>query len=298
MLREYLASSATWLPFHDTTFADYAASFPPTSVNVILQVGHNTLRLMTAGLENRPLTPDEMAGHGAPAGRGAGGRRLGSLLRPLHRAGQLRRRRRDPRPGPRPASSRRRLLHARARRGQPGLRGGARGDRGGRGHRRARADRAPQALRLRQLGRRRQAARRDHRRPAARAAGRLRRLSVRHRHQSAAESLAPLGDGERHPGDARAAPQPRRAHAPARRDRAAGAHQLRAHPVVGRRARGHLAAPARERRPHAGRHRAQPRHRSDRRRRRLHRGRPRRDAHPDHVDGGRRRARDHAARRG
>ena len=62
MLREYLASSATWLPFHDTTFADYAASFPSTSVNVILQVGHNTLRLMTAGLENRPLTPDEMAG--------------------------------------------------------------------------------------------------------------------------------------------------------------------------------------------------------------------------------------------
>jgi N-acyl-D-aspartate/D-glutamate deacylase len=61
MLREYLASSATWLPFHDTTFADYAAGFPPTSVNVILQVGHNTLRLMTAGLENRPLTADEMA---------------------------------------------------------------------------------------------------------------------------------------------------------------------------------------------------------------------------------------------
>ena len=32
--------------------------------------------------------------------------------------------------------------------------------------------------------------------------------------------------------------------APARRDRAARAHQLRPHPVVGRRARGHLAAPA------------------------------------------------------
>jgi N-acyl-D-amino-acid deacylase len=60
MLREYLASSAPWLPFEETTFADYAARFPPTSVNVILQVGHNTLRLMTAGLENRPLTPEEM----------------------------------------------------------------------------------------------------------------------------------------------------------------------------------------------------------------------------------------------
>src|SRR5215475_8281940 len=45
MLREYLAASAPWLPFRDTTFADYAAAFPATSVNVILQVGHNTLRL-------------------------------------------------------------------------------------------------------------------------------------------------------------------------------------------------------------------------------------------------------------
>jgi N-acyl-D-amino-acid deacylase len=61
MLREYLASSATWLPFSETTFADYAAGFPPTAVNVILQVGHNTLRLMTAGLENRPVTADELA---------------------------------------------------------------------------------------------------------------------------------------------------------------------------------------------------------------------------------------------
>jgi N-acyl-D-amino-acid deacylase len=61
MLREYLASSATWLPFVDTTFGAYVAAFPPTAVNVILQVGHNTLRLMTAGLDDRPLTPDELA---------------------------------------------------------------------------------------------------------------------------------------------------------------------------------------------------------------------------------------------
>jgi N-acyl-D-aspartate/D-glutamate deacylase len=60
MLREYLASSAPWLPFHETTFADYVRTFPATAVNVVLQVGHNTLRLMTAGLDNRPLTPDEM----------------------------------------------------------------------------------------------------------------------------------------------------------------------------------------------------------------------------------------------
>src|SRR5437867_8388359 len=58
-LREYLASSAPWLPFHDSTFAAYADAFPATSVNVILQVGHNTLRLMTAGMDDRPLTGAE-----------------------------------------------------------------------------------------------------------------------------------------------------------------------------------------------------------------------------------------------
>src|SRR5262252_7586118 len=58
--REYLASSAPWLEFRESTFADYVTAFPATSVNVILQVGHNTLRLMTAGLDNRPLTADEL----------------------------------------------------------------------------------------------------------------------------------------------------------------------------------------------------------------------------------------------
>ena len=61
MLRHYLASSAPSLPFVETTFAGYVGSFPPTSVNVILQVGHNTLRLMTAGMDNRPLSADELA---------------------------------------------------------------------------------------------------------------------------------------------------------------------------------------------------------------------------------------------
>src|SRR5499433_4139931 len=61
MQREYLASSAPSLEFRETTFAAYVAAFPATSVNVILQVGHNTLRLMTAGLENRPVTAAELA---------------------------------------------------------------------------------------------------------------------------------------------------------------------------------------------------------------------------------------------
>ena len=61
MLREYLASSAPWLPFGETSFADYVAAFPPTALNVVLQVGHNTLRLMTAGMDDRALTADEHA---------------------------------------------------------------------------------------------------------------------------------------------------------------------------------------------------------------------------------------------
>src|SRR5262244_1720383 len=60
MQREYLASSAPWLEFRESTFADYVTAFPATSVNVILQVGHNTLRLMTAGLDNRPVTAGEL----------------------------------------------------------------------------------------------------------------------------------------------------------------------------------------------------------------------------------------------
>ena len=61
MLREYLASSAPWLTFRESSFADYVATFPPTAVNVILQVGHHTLRLMAAGMDERPLTDAERA---------------------------------------------------------------------------------------------------------------------------------------------------------------------------------------------------------------------------------------------
>ena len=61
MLREYLASSAPWLAFRDTTFAEYVATFPPTAVNVVFQVGHHTLRMMAAGMEPRPVTDGERA---------------------------------------------------------------------------------------------------------------------------------------------------------------------------------------------------------------------------------------------
>src|SRR5262249_40248103 len=36
MLGDYLAASAPWLPFRDTTFADYLERFPPVSVNTVM----------------------------------------------------------------------------------------------------------------------------------------------------------------------------------------------------------------------------------------------------------------------
>lgn len=61
LLREYLAPNAPWLPFRETTFADYMATFPAASVNTIMQVGHNTLRLMAMGMVDRAPTRDELA---------------------------------------------------------------------------------------------------------------------------------------------------------------------------------------------------------------------------------------------
>lgn len=61
MLRDYLGASAPWLEFRETSFAHYLDMFPATSVNTIMQVGHNTLRLMAMGMENRAATADELA---------------------------------------------------------------------------------------------------------------------------------------------------------------------------------------------------------------------------------------------
>ncbi len=61
LLRTYLAASAPWLPFQATTFAAYLDAFPATSVNTLMQVGHNTLRLMTTGMESRTPRADELA---------------------------------------------------------------------------------------------------------------------------------------------------------------------------------------------------------------------------------------------
>jgi N-acyl-D-amino-acid deacylase len=60
LLRDYLSASAPWLPFKETTFSGYLDTFPATAVNAGMLVGHNTLRLMVMGMEQRPPTPDEL----------------------------------------------------------------------------------------------------------------------------------------------------------------------------------------------------------------------------------------------
>jgi N-acyl-D-amino-acid deacylase len=60
LLRDYLSPSAPWLPFRETTFSDYLDTFPATAVNAGMLVGHNTLRLMVMGMDQRPPTPDEL----------------------------------------------------------------------------------------------------------------------------------------------------------------------------------------------------------------------------------------------
>jgi N-acyl-D-aspartate/D-glutamate deacylase len=60
VLADYLAASASALPFRETTFAEYLDGFPPVAVNTIMQVGHNTLRLMALGMERRAPTAAEL----------------------------------------------------------------------------------------------------------------------------------------------------------------------------------------------------------------------------------------------
>ncbi|HEV8679553.1 MAG TPA: D-aminoacylase [Stellaceae bacterium] len=60
MLADYLSGGAPWLPFRETSFPDYLDSFPKVAVNAGMLVGHNTLRLMAMGLEDRAPTPAEL----------------------------------------------------------------------------------------------------------------------------------------------------------------------------------------------------------------------------------------------
>src|ERR1700744_5029079 len=60
LLRDYLSPSAPWLSFHEQSFGEYLDGFPATAVNAGMLVGHNTLRLMVMGMENRAPTAGEL----------------------------------------------------------------------------------------------------------------------------------------------------------------------------------------------------------------------------------------------
>jgi len=59
VVADYLAAMAPGLAFRETSFSAYLESFPATSVNVAMQVGHNTVRVAVMGLDDRAPTPDE-----------------------------------------------------------------------------------------------------------------------------------------------------------------------------------------------------------------------------------------------
>ena len=60
LLKDYLSPSAPWTPFRELTFPEYLDTFPATSVNAGMLVGHNTLRLMTMGMSDREPTAGEL----------------------------------------------------------------------------------------------------------------------------------------------------------------------------------------------------------------------------------------------
>jgi len=60
LLKDYLSPSAPWTPFRELSFPQYLDSFPATSVNAGMLVGHNTLRLMAMGMADRAPSEAEL----------------------------------------------------------------------------------------------------------------------------------------------------------------------------------------------------------------------------------------------
>ncbi len=60
LLADYLSGGAPWLPFREMRFPEYLDAFPAVAVNTGMLVGHNTLRLMVMGLEDRVPRPGEL----------------------------------------------------------------------------------------------------------------------------------------------------------------------------------------------------------------------------------------------
>src|SRR5262249_7026779 len=61
LLADYLSGGAPWLPFREISFLEYLDTFPAVAVNVGMLVGHNTLRLMVMGIEDRAPSAAERA---------------------------------------------------------------------------------------------------------------------------------------------------------------------------------------------------------------------------------------------
>jgi N-acyl-D-aspartate/D-glutamate deacylase len=61
LLADYLSGGAPWLPFREMSFPEYLDTFPAVAVNAGMLVGHNTLRLMVMGLEDRSPTEAELS---------------------------------------------------------------------------------------------------------------------------------------------------------------------------------------------------------------------------------------------
>jgi N-acyl-D-amino-acid deacylase len=60
LLADYLSGGAPWLPFREMSFSQYLDTFPAVAVNTGMLIGHNTLRLMVMGLEDRAPTEIEL----------------------------------------------------------------------------------------------------------------------------------------------------------------------------------------------------------------------------------------------
>jgi N-acyl-D-amino-acid deacylase len=60
LLADYLSGGAPWLPFKEMSFPEYLDTFPTVAVNTGMLVGHNTLRLMVMGLEDRAPSEAEL----------------------------------------------------------------------------------------------------------------------------------------------------------------------------------------------------------------------------------------------
>ena len=60
LLADYLSGGAPWLPFREISFPEYLDTFSAVAVNAGMLIGHNTLRLMVMGLEDRSPTAAEL----------------------------------------------------------------------------------------------------------------------------------------------------------------------------------------------------------------------------------------------